>query len=89
MSNSDILLEVSMNESKMLSIFDLESLFCKKRKKRIKIVRSLLKSFIDGNPHFFAVWDSGLKASPFAVSCSASPRISNHRQLMFGANKVA
>ena len=47
--HTDVLLEVRMSKSKVLSVFDLEALFGKKRKERIEVVGLLLQSFINGN----------------------------------------
>lgn len=77
--HTDILLEVSMNERKVFSVFHIEALLGKKRKERIEVVGLLLQSFINGNTQKFTVRGFPLKAVPLVVSRTATLRLLNYR----------
>ena len=47
--HTDILLEISMNERKVFSVFHFEALFRKQSEERIKVMGLLLQSFVNGN----------------------------------------
>ena len=53
--HTDVLLEVSVNKSKVSSVFHFEALLGKKRKERIEVVGLLLQCFINRDSQKFSV----------------------------------